>query len=511
MTTKRYIMGIDSSTTSTKAIVWDLQGRAVSMGRASIPYEQPVAGWAEQDAAWWSESMVEAVQEALDGIDPAHILAAGLTWQRETWVPLGQDGQPLRHAILWMDSRGDRELEDLRSDFGERFCEVTGKPLDVTPSIIKILWLRRHEPEVFARVARILDVGSYLTRELTGELRTCSAGADTMGLVDMRRRAWSSEFVLYAGLTLDQLPDLVEPGELLGTISPQGADATGLLMGTPLIAGGGDGQCSAIGNNVLEPGAYGMSLGTSLSMNVHIKDYVADRAFRTLIGCVPDSYLAEVNTRACTLLVQWFVREFGREEQDLGKQEGMGVEDVLDRRLEQVPPGADGLLTLPYWRGAMMPHNMPLIRGATLGWSDYHTKAHFYRSLLEGLAFEFRLKLEAIECALNQPCDLIHVSGGGAQSREWCQIISDVTRKRLIVSASPESTCLGAAMLAATTVGAFENLQGAARAMTSTKGAIFAQRENVQLYDELYKRVYLHLLPSLQHPLTELRRLASQH
>lgn len=506
MTAKRYVLGIDSSTTSTKAIVWNLQGQAVSIGRSSIPYEQPVPGWAEQDAAWWREAMIEAVQGALNKVDPALILAVGLAWQRETWVPLDQDGKRLRHAILWMDSRGDEELTKLRAEFGKRFCEVTGKPLDVTPSIFKIMWLRKHEPEVFARTSKILEVGGYLTQELTGELRTCTAGADTMGLMDMRRRTWSAEFVEYAGLTLEQLPDLVEPGELLGTINAQAAGATGLLVGTPLIAGGGDGQCSAIGNNVLGSDAYGMNLGTSLSMNVHMKEYVADRAFRTLIGCVPGSYLAEVNTRACTLIVQWFVREFARAERDLCKLVDVGVEEVLDLRLKQVPPGADGLLTLPYWRGAMMPHNKPLVRGATLGWSDYHTKTHFYRSLLEGLAFEFRLKLEAIERALNQPCDVIHISGGGAQSREWCQIISDVTQKRIDVAASPESTCLGSAMLAATAAGAFGNLRDAAQAMSSTRESVLPLEKNVRVYDELYK-VYLHLLPSLEESLTELRRI----
>lgn len=509
MADKRYVLGIDSSTSSTKAIVWDLAGQPVSVGRCPIPFNQPQSGWAEQDAKWWWDSTVQALQEALRSVDAASILAVGLTWQRESWVPLDRDGRPLRHAILWMDARGTEQVEQMRSDYGHEFSAITGKPLDVTPSIFKIMWLREHEPDIWAQTAAILEVGGFLTRRLAGENRTCSAGSDTMGLVDMRKRDWSPEFVAYAGLTLDQLPVLVEPGAVLGSISAEAARMTGLLEGTPLIAGGGDGQCAAIGAAVLAPDIFGMSLGTGLSMNVHMPDYVHDRAFRTLIGCVPETYLAEVNTRACSLIIEWFIREFGRAEKDLAASAEVSVQDILELRMKEVPPGSDGLLTLPFWRGAMMPHNKPLIRGAVLGWSDYHTKAHFYRSLLEGLAFEFRFKLEAIEAALGQQCNTIHITGGGAQSREWCQIISDVTQKPVKVAASPESTCLGAAMLAGTAAGAFPSLTAAAQAMTATREVIPPQAGNCSIYDDIYNRVYVHLLPSLEDSLTVLREITA--
>ena len=505
MATCHYVLGIDSSTASTKAIVWDLDGHPVSTGRVGTRYEQPVPGWAEQQAEWWWESTSAAVRAALRPIDPADILSVGLTWQRETWVPVGRDGKPLRPAILWMDARGEEELAELRSDIGDRFCEMTGKPLDVTPSIFKVLWLRRHQPDVLARMAALLEVGGYLTRELTGQARTCTAGADTMGLLDMRTRAWSPELVRYAGLSLAQLPELVGPGELLGKISHAAAHATGLLEGTPLVAGGGDGQCSAIGAGALFPDIYGISLGTGLSMNVHVDQYRAHRAFRTLIGCVPNSSLAEVNSRACSLIVQWFVREFATSETG----QSLSAEEALDRRIEDLPPGSDGLLTLPYWRGAMMPHNKPLVRGATVGWSDYHTQAHFYRSLLEGMAFEFRYALEAVEAALCQPCNAIHIAGGGSQSRAWCRIISDIARKPVKLSASAESTCLGAAMLAATAVGAFPSIFDAASAMTAIRETLHPIDVNARLYDRIYHGAYLRLLPALDVILADLRAITT--
>jgi xylulokinase len=510
MAEKQYVLGIDSSTSSTKAIVWDLCGQAVSVGRCPIPFNQPLPGRAEQDTSWWWESTAKAVQEALRSVDAASILAVGLTWQRESWVPLGAEGRPLRDAILWMDARGAEQVERMRAEYGDRFTAITGKPLDVTPSIFKIMWLREHEPEIWAETAAIVEVGGFLVWHLTGEFKTCSAGSDTMGLVDMRERDWSPEFVGYAGLTVDQLPVLVEPGELLGRLNSAGAQATGLLEGTPLIAGGGDGQCSAVGAGVLAPDVFGMSLGTGLSMNVHMPHYVFDRAFRTLIGCVPGTYLAEVNTRACSLIIQWFIREFGRIDKDLSTWMDVSVEEVLNLRISKVPPGSDGLLTLPFWRGAMMPHNKPKVRGAVLGWSDYHTKAHFYRSLLEGLAFEFRLKLEAIEAALDQACNAIHIAGGGAQSREWCQIISDITQKPVKIAASPESTCLGAAMLAATAAGAFPSLSAAAQAMSAIRELIEPLAQNRSLYDDIYKRVYVYLLPLLADTLEELREITTR-
>jgi len=507
---RQYILGIDSSTSSTKAIVWDLGGHVIAAGRGSISYEQPRRGWAVQNAESWWQSTTAAVQEALRSLDPAQILAVGLTWQRETIVPLDVNGKPLRDGIVWMDERGLDEVAEVRAAFGTSFCDLTGKPLDITPSVFKIMWLKRHEPAEFARTALFLDVGAYLTRRLTGRCRTCSAGADTMGLVDMAQRSWSSEILTFVGLRMDQLPELVEPGELLGTVSAEGSRATGLREGTPVVAGGGDGQCSALGSGALDAETYSMSLGTGLSLDVHLPRYLYDPAFRTLIGCVPRSYLAEVNTRSCSLLIQWFLREFMHIECQLSGLMSVRTEELLDLSIGRLSAGSDGLLTLPYWRGVMMPRNNPMVRGMTLGWSDYHTKAHFYRSLLEGLAFEFRQRLEAVEQVLNQPCSRIQIGAGGSQSAVWCQIISDVTHKTLGISESPETTSLGSAMLAATASGAFSSLEEAVRAMHRTVETVSPIERNSRVYDAIYGRVYVHLLPLLEEYMVTLREITVQ-
>jgi len=186
------------------------------------------------------------------------------------------------------------------------------------------------------------------------------------------------------------------------------------------------------------------------------------------------------------------------------------TEELLDLSIGRLSAGSDGLLTLPYWRGVMMPRNNPMVRGMTLGWSDYHTKAHFYRSLLEGLAFEFRQRLEAVEQVLNQPCSRIQIGAGGSQSAVWCQIISDVTHKTLGISESPETTSLGSAMLAATASGAFSSLEEAVRAMHRTVETVSPIERNSRVYDAIYGRVYVHLLPLLEEYMVTLREITVQ-
>jgi len=493
-----YLIGIDCSTQSTKAVAWDLQGRAIAEGRAPLRVSHPAPGWAEQDPAEWWESTAAALRQVAATVDARRVLAVGLAWQRETFLALDADWQPLRPAILWLDQRATREAAEARQDFGaERFLEITGKQLDTTPSFVKLLWMRAQEPERFRRVAHILDVGGYLAGQLTGEARSCTAGGDSLGLMGTARGAWSEDLMGYLGLPTAVLPAVVPPGAPLGRLSSEAAEATGLRASTPVVAAGGDGQVFAVGAHAPGRDAFSLTVGTSLVLGLHWPSYRVGPAYRTMAGCYPDSFLLEAVLRAGADIVRWFVQDFARGQS----------EEAMEAAISNVPAGCLGLLTVPYWKGRMVPTNAPLARGVTVGWSDYHTQAHFYRSILEGMAYEVRLCIESYERELGVAPSEIHMGGGGALSPTWRQIMADVSGKEVVLSAA-ESTALGAAMLAATAIGAYATAAEASAAMYRPTLRIAPRPQVAALYDGLYRDYYAQLYPLLEPILVALGRQA---
>jgi len=441
---------------------------------------------------------VAALRQAIKGLDPASILAVGLAWQRETFVALDAAGEPLRPAILWLDQRATREAAQAQAEFGSgRFHRLTGKQLDTTPSFSKLAWMRHYEARLYRRLARVLDVGGYLAWRLTGEGRTCLAGCDSLGLLDLERGKWSAELLDYLGLAVESLPELVAPCAMLGTLTAEASQATGLLAGTPVIAAGGDGQVFAVGVQTRDRDILSLTVGTSLVLGVHWPVYQVGPAYRTMAGCYPGTFLLEAVLRAGADVVRWFVRGMasGRSESD------------MEQAITGIPPGCQGLLTLPYWKGRMVPTNEPLARGVTVGWSDYHTLAHFYRSILEGMAYEVRLLIESYEAELGIAPREIHLGGGGALSATWRQIMADVTGREVVLSAA-ESTSLGAAMMAAVGSAVYPSLAAAAEAMYHPTQRLPPQPEAARTYDQLYKRFYTSLYPALRSLLVELGRFA---
>src|SRR3954469_14092691 len=234
-----YVIGIDSSTTATKAVVWDRGGRAVAEGRAEFALTLPRPGWHEQDPEDWWRSCVTAVTQALESVDGADIEALCVTHQRETFACVDERGRPVRPAIVWMDVRATDQVAALGS---EAIHRLTGKPPDTTPALYKLLWLREHEPEALARTRWVVDVNAFLVHRLTGFWRTTTACADPLGLIDMQRGDWSDDLLARVGLGGEQVPALVAPGEVIGEVSPAAAEQLGLAAGLPVVGGAGDGQ-----------------------------------------------------------------------------------------------------------------------------------------------------------------------------------------------------------------------------------------------------------------------------
>ncbi|WNB86605.1 FGGY-family carbohydrate kinase [Cellulomonas sp. ATA003] len=289
------------------------------------------------------------------------------------------------------------------------------------------------------------DVHAFLTLRLTGRWATSDGSADTLGLFDLRRTAWSPELLALAGLRPEQMPDLVPVGEPIADLLPDVAAGLGLPGPVTLVSGIGDGQAAGLGLGATTPGVAYLNLGTSMVMGVQSADYRWDPAFRTLAGMQPGTYTLETVLNAAAYVATWCREQFGARGLD-GLTGPAGAE--LEAAAAVLPPGAEGLLTVPYWNAAQTPYWDPRARGATVGWHGRHTAAHLYRSILEGVGFELRLHLERLEAVTSEPVRVIRVVGGGGRSPLWTQIVADITGRPVRVCADAEWSAAGAGVLA---------------------------------------------------------------
>lgn len=426
------VVAVDCSTTAAKAVVHDVDGPVAHAARP-LRTERPHPAWHEQDADTWWAATRDAVADVVGQVDPAAVRAICLTHQRESFVCTDDAGHPVRPAVLWLDGRAHTEIAELGS---ARVHALSGKPPDTTPAIYKLAWLARHEPDVLRSAARVADVHAFLAHRLTGCWVSSDASADTLGLTDLRRRTWAPELLELAGVRLDQLPDVVPTGQHVGLLTDDVASRLGLPGPVPLVAGIGDGQAAGLALGAGEPGVAYLNLGTSMVMGITVGKYRWDPAFRTLAGAAPGQYVLETVLNAAAYLASWTREQFAGDIVD------------LEAAAAAVPPGAEGLLTLPYWNAAQTPYWDPLARGAVVGWHGRHTPAHLYRSVLEGVAFELRLHLERLEAATGTSVTRLRAVGGGARSPLWTQVVADVTGRPVRVCSAGEVSAAGAAMLA---------------------------------------------------------------
>jgi len=486
-----YVIGIDCSTTATKAVVWDERGNAVAEGRATFGLSSPHPDWGEQNAEDWWESTKVALRRAAQVVDTRRLGALGVTHQRETFVCLNEDDHPVRPAILWLDSRARQEVARYGSDEVHR---VTGKTPNPTVGLYKMLWLKENEPGTMQRTAKIADVHAFLVHRMTGRWRTSWATADPLGLVDMESFDWSDKLLGMVDVDREHMCELYAPGDVIGALKEDVAREVGLPAGLPVVSGAGDGQAAGLGANITEPGRAYLNLGTGIVSGMYSENYSFGDEYRVLSGPIPGTYTLETLLTAGTYMVNWFVEKFaGVNATELGLD--LSTEQILETAAARLEPGSEGLLAVPYWNNALMPYWDFDARGIMVGWTGVHGKAHAYRAILEGIAFEQRLMTDGAQEALEKPVEHLVAMGGGSRSPLWCQIIADVMQRPVSVSREPESTCLGAGMLAAAH-SVHAGIKEAAAAMSGTGPRFEPAEERAARYDDLYG-VYKEIYPSL--------------
>jgi xylulokinase len=481
------VIGLDSSTSATKAIAWTREGHAVAEGRSPIPLASPAADWYEQNPDDWWNSGCAALRDLLGRVSPARIAALAISAQRETFVPLAADGSAVRPAIVWLDQRCRDEVGWLSGLVGERrIHEISGKPVDMAPVAYRMAWMLRNEPEQYQRTAMFADVHAYLTWRLTGSFQTSWASADPLGLFDMREKAWSAEILQALHLDAGQLPLAAAPGTVLGCVDENAAALTSLPAGTPVVAGGGDGQAAGLGVNALTPSRAYLNLGTAVVAGIHASEYRTGQAWRTMGSCSGEGYYLETSLRSGTFLLDWFLEQCGA----AGRRS-------LESEAANLPVGSGGVLAVPYWGAVMTPYWDPNARGCLIGLTGAHRTAHLYRALLEGIALEQALVTKMIEQEAGIEVREFVAIGGGAASDLWRQIIADACGKPVRRSATVEASSLGAAMCAATGAGWFDTVPAAAEAMSgkvahSTEPCadrVARYAELLEIYREIYPQL----------------------
>ena len=494
------VIGLDAGTSSCKAIAVDMRGQLIAEGRAVLELTSPAIDQFEQRAEDWWQAACYSLREITAQVDPRRIAGLSIGHQRESFVLVDQAGAPLRSAILWMDERSRPYLNSIRQIIDpDLFHQRTGKPLTGNLLPGKLAWLREHEPIVLETAYQLLDTHAYLIYHLTGEWATSIGSADPLGLFDMQKREWDAAVLAALGIRIDQLPRLCSPGKIIGHLTPGAALMTGLPEGLPVISGLGDGQAASLGTGIIEPGHASLSLGTSVISGTYAPTYQTAPTYRTMTGGLPDSFILETVILGGAHTLKWLTAEF---------LNGVSPE-LLEREAALLLPGSDGLLLVPYWDSAMNPYWETSASGITVGWRAAHRPAHFYRAVLEGIAFELRLQFEGVEQSLGYEIKSVTASGGGTNSPLWLQILADVLGKPISRSSVREAACLGACILAASGSGLFPDTAAAAQKMIAGPGDVYQPfPESKAQYSRLYEQVYRYLYPALREPLRRLSGLA---
>jgi sugar (pentulose or hexulose) kinase len=489
------VIGIDLSTTTCKAIAWDAHGLLVAQARAPLGLLRPLANAYEQKPEDWWRATQQALKSLLAQIEGQSIAALAVVNQRETVAVTDADDRLLRPAILWLDERRKEEVAALCKRVGhERLHSITGKPHDWAPAIYSLAWLADAEPDLFRKIRHVYDPHAWLVRKLTGAFVTSWASADPFGAFDIHQHHWAPDVLQSLPIPLDPacFPEAVAPGTALGVVSQNAAAQTGLPVGTPVVAGGGDGQAGGLGIGVVSPGTAYLNLGTAIVSGVYAATPMVNDAFRTLCAIDRKGYVLETSLRSGTLLINSLLRQFFEIDVVAHPDSLMRLEIEASR----VAPGSEGLILLPYWNGVMNPYWDQDARGCLLGLSPDHGRAQIYRAVLEGIALEQALATQKMVEATGEPVNAFVAIGGGAASRLWCQIIADITDRPVVRAVTQEASSLGAGIAAAVGAGWYADFASAAQAMTQggetfTPNAALRDfhRELLTLYSELYPRL----------------------
>lgn len=485
----KYFIGIDVSTTASKALAIDQQGTVVVTKSYPHDLSTPRPLWSEQDPEDWWKATSSALRDVLKQISPDEVAAVGLTGQMHGLTSLDKNGKPLRPAILWNDQRSGPQCAAITEKVGaKRMYQLAGSMMLPGFTAPKLMWVREHEPDVYKQIAHILLPKDYIRYRLSGAFVVDVADGSGIGLMDIGKRTWSDELVSAFDFPRAWLPELCESTAISARVSAEGAAATGLKVGTPIVGGAGDQPAGGVGNGIVSMGQASLTLGTS-GVAYAVSDHYApepDGRLHTFCGPMPGTWFHMGVMLSAAGSLRWFHDEVSPN----------ASYDDLNKQVESVPRGSMGLLFAPYLSGERHPHPDPLARGAIVGLTLRHGIPHIVRAVMEGVSFGMRDLLELLHNLGVKPAEAV-ISGGAANSPVWRQLTTDIMGIPLYTVNTSEGGAFGAAILAAVGVAAYPDVPTACAQMVRKVDEIHPEAAGVSDYQRLYP-AFRALYPTLR-------------
>lgn len=483
-------LGIDLGTSGTKALALDSRGHILGQSSASHPAFHPQPLWSEQDPDDWWKSTVQSIQGVMRKarLKASDVKLIGLSGQMHGSVFLDGKNKVLRRAILWNDQRTEAECKQIEQAAGGRkgLIRLVSNPALTGFTAPKILWVRKNEPKIYDRVAKVLLPKDEIRRRLTGEFATDVSDASGTLLLDIAKRNWSRPLLDKLELDASLLPPCFESVEITGNLTKEAAKQLGLSTDCQVVAGAGDCAANAIGTGIVRPGELSTSVGSSGVMFVHSDEIQVDPLGRlhTFCHAVTGKWHMMGVTLTAAGAFEWFVREIVSPR---GKGTQANIYGVLNREAAEVSAGSEGLYFLPYLAGERTPHADPHARGCWIGLTLKHHRGHLVRSIMEGVCYAMRDSLEIL-AEMKVPVKRIRVSGGGSKSPLWRQIQADVFGQKVSTLSSEEGPSMGVAMLAAVAGGEFKDIQEACQAILETTSETACNSASRKVYNKGFPR-----------------------
>ncbi len=488
------LLGIDVGTGGSRAVVIDETGHIVASATVEhVPFASPETGWAEQDPNDWWGASAEAIRTVLTKVGADEVKSIGLSGQMHGAVLLDEHDEVLRPALIWCDQRSAAQCEHLTNEIGaEQLISLTCNPALTGFTLPKMLWVRDNEPATWAKVKTVLLPKDYVRFKLTGEKATDVSDASGTLLFDVAGRNWSDKMLEAAELDSSLLPRVFESPEISGHVSPAGADATGLPVGTPVVGGAGDQAGGAVGIGIVQPGAVSAAIGTSGVVFAATNSPALDKRGRVHTFChaVPGRWHVMGVTQGAGLSMRWFRDQFVNVSLDGDPY------DQMTAAAATVGPGSNGLLWAPYLMGERTPHLDPDARAALVGLTASHSRAHVFRAVMEGVAFSLRDSFEIFD-EMNVPVETIRLGGGGARSALWRQIQADVYGREVATVEAEEGAAYGVAMLAGVGVGVWSSVDDACAKVVRTRDKVEPTPDGKEILDKQYQ-TFKKLYPALR-------------
>ena len=483
------LLGVDIGTSSCKTAVFDPDGKVIAQGGSEYPVSYPEKGWAEQDPADWWNGICRAVREMIseNGIDPAEIAGIGIDGQSWSAIALDKSGNVLCPTPIWTDTRSEAICREIVERLGEdTLFRLCGNPVSPCYTWPKILWYRENRPEVFGKTEKILQSNSYIAYRMTGEITQDLSQGYGLACFDMRKGCWDDDACEALGVPRRLLPEIVNCHQVVGRLTKEAAEQTGLKEGTPVVAGGLDAACGTLGAGVVRTGQTQEQGGQAGGMSICIDQYAADPRLILGFHVVPGQWLLQGGTTGGGGALKW-LRETMCPELSFVEMSGLA---------EQAPAGSGGVTFLPYMAGERSPIWNPKACGVFFGLNFGVTRGQMIRACMEGVAYALRHNLETAEAA-GAKAGVLRAMGGSANSRIWTQIKADVTGCGIEVPASDTATTLGAAILAGVGTGVYQSFEEAAARTVSVKKTYEPNPEMKAVYDGGYE-TYRKLYPALE-------------